>query len=381
MRRLGLRHLARPRRRMLVPVVFRAGHGGLHSNVSAQLAAARRAGWAPTLMCPEGPFAAKMRRRFRVVTHDFADEDEAVETAMGAGPFDLVHAHPWASFRVGAQVATGFGAHLVVTRHNVRIGDLPARSHLVDLVVAVSDLARQAIVVGTDIPRERVVVVPNGIDTRRFRRRHRSRYAGAQPRILVASRFDEDKTFIVELLEETWATMGKERHGWPAMRWTIAGDGTLLPRMRQSVERFLSRDGSIGVEFVGWLEPPALARAMAAASVVIAPGRSALEALATGTTTIAVGGRGYLGLIDGETALTAIAQNFGSSERGWDEYQDGALARDLKRALEGCDDDGRRQRLALAIAAEHDQHVVDARLARLWDLVSALPPRACTGRP
>lgn len=207
--------------------------------------------------CPPGGFADRMRCAASVLPVDLEDEGRAVDTAVDAGPFDLVHAHPWASFRVGTEAATRLGARLMVTRHNLKLNDLPARIRLVDLIVTVSEHVRRAVVERLDVPAERVVAIPNGIDTRRFKPSRARPRAGRHPgaNVLVASRFDEDKHFLVELLISTWRSLAEDTGDVPAIRWTIAGEGSRVGELQEAAARTWPGTATQPPHFTGWLGP------------------------------------------------------------------------------------------------------------------------------
>lgn len=362
-------------RAMLVPVFFRSAHGGLHNHVQAQIAAARGAGWQVTLLCKPGPFAETMSRTCRVAHTDFEDIDAATAVALAAGPYDLVHTHPWASARVAEKVAAALRIPVAVTHHNAKLDQLHRTGDRMDMVVAVSDFARRTILEASGLPPERVVVIPNGVDRGVFRPSRTRGPARDNDEVLVATRFDKDKGFVIELLEETFAAVARDPDPWRDVDWTIFGDGTEIGRVHDAANMLNEAMGRQRVRFPGWGDAKTLARAMRRASVVVAPGRSALEALACGAVTVAIGGRGYLGLLDGRVALAGMAQNFGSTETGWHDYAPGTLLRDVAEARRPTER-SRRRTLGLAIADHYDQTIVDAQHQRFWEVLVRMPPRA-----
>lgn len=146
--------------RMFVPVFFHAGHGGLHNHVEAQVRAANAAGYDVTLMCKAGPWADRMSPLCRVLTTGYDDLDASTEAALSAGPYDLVHAHPFASRKVGVQVAEKLGIPIVVTHHGPYTDGLEEHPERIDMLVCVSEAARQKIVWKSKIDRARTVIHP-----------------------------------------------------------------------------------------------------------------------------------------------------------------------------------------------------------------------------
>jgi hypothetical protein len=74
-----------------------------------------------------------------------------------------------------------------------------------------------------------------------------------------------------------------------------------------------------------------------ASDLVIASGRGVLEAIACGTTTIAIGSKGYIGIMEGCNLLLGKYTNFGGFGDGMKSYQRGMLARDIYTALANGD--------------------------------------------
>lgn len=66
------------------------------------------------------------------------------------------------------------------------------------------------------------------------------------------------------------------------------------------------------VFYWGWLEGKGLNEEYSRSSVVIGPGRCALEAMSSGTYTIALGSASYSGLVGPATWQKAMYSNFGS---------------------------------------------------------------------
>lgn len=158
------------------------------------------------------------------------------------------------------------------------------------------------------IDRARAVVIPNGVDLAVF---EPSDGPPTRWQVVVPSRFDSDKRYLVEMLVETWSLAAEEPDSWADVHWLIVGDGTEMPLLRTAAAVLDNAVGQTRVEFVGWQAPKHLARLLAGSAAAVAPGRSALESLACGVPTVALGSRGYVGLIDGAEALRGLHTNFG----------------------------------------------------------------------
>lgn len=361
--------------RMFVPVFFRAEHGGLHNHVEAQIRAAKAGGFHVTLQCRAGPWADKMSALCSVIHADYDDLDACVAAGLAAGPYDLVHAHPYASRRVGMEVAARLGIPIIVTNHGPYLDELDVHHQSIDMVVCISEATRRKIIWKSKMDPARTVVIPNGVDRHVFKvRRHRS---SESRRVIVPSRFDVDKKFLIKKLLTTWEGAAQDPETWADVEWLIVGDGTKLPDLKKASAELNAALGGERVHFTGWATPKELARLFASSAVAVAPGRSALEALASGLPTVALGSRGYTGLIDGPGALDGLHANFGGA--GSKGAADAMLI-DVRNALDPEQFD-RRMRLGSAIAAIHDQRLVDAAHQRLWNLMINLPPRESVSEP
>lgn len=360
-------------RRMFVPVAFNAEHGGLHNHVACQITAARRAGWAVTLLCPDGDFAATQRDAgVGVITTTFEDRDADIRRAIEEGPYDLVHAHPFASRAVGTGVARNLAIPVIVTYHGPYLDSLHLHHANIDLVMAVSGATSRFLSEHSPIAPSRVAVIPNGVDTTVFSPPSPGGSERAR-QVVVATRFDRDKTFIIEVLEEAWNAASRDPETWADVQWVIAGDGSDLDRVRRSAAVLAAAFGREVVDFRGWCGPADLAELFRRSTVAVAPGRAALEAIACGATTVALGSRGYAGLVDGDAAAVAVESNFGGGGARWDDYVPGSLLRDITDGLRPGPQE-RRAALGGAITRLFDQAAVDEQWVRYWDLIAALPP-------
>ncbi len=110
--------------------------------------------------------------------------DRLVDAASRFGPFDLIHAHDWLVGEAAMSAANTTGLPLVSTIHATEWGrargalntDLQRAIHQEEYslaqrssrVIACSDYMAEEISNIFEIPRQKVTVIPNGIDTARF---------------------------------------------------------------------------------------------------------------------------------------------------------------------------------------------------------------------
>lgn len=360
---------SRPARSLLILVAFVAPHGGLHDHVEAQARAAKASGWSVTIACPPGEWADKMGSSYHVLALDFDRTSEAGNKILAVGGFDMVHTHPYRSRKVALRVARELAVPLLGTYHNPRLDQLDAHKDSFSAVVAVSDSIRRSLIKDAGIPPSKVFVIPNGVNTRVFRPRRKP--INLNKTVFIITRLDKDKKLITDIVEETFQILKNSPHRWPEIDWELAGDGTEYRRFNAIAGSVNDALGRQAIRLRGWLDPASIAIQAARSSLVIAPGRSALEGMASGVPTIALGSRGYVGLIDSELALAGLDENFGSLETGLENYTPGRMARDIDTALSGSNS-GHLSHLGRAIVAGRDQKLVDGQYQRLWELVYAM---------
>ena len=356
--------------RVLVTASFKAPFGGLQANVRAQLRAIRQAESTPVLACDAGRFAEAVRSEgFEVIDGDLLSA-EVHRRCVGAGPFDLIHAHPFAARQLGLAVATELGLPMLVTLHGNYTDSLSEYHSAINYVVVVSRAIRDRLLATIDIAPEKVLVIPNGTDTDLFfpaataagdrdeeESKHRS--------VFLASRFDHDKAFIVDLIVETWNLQATKRAF--DIRWVVAGDGADISRLHDAAATLEGAAETPLVEFLGWQSEAALADAYRSADLVVAPGRSVIDCMATATPVIAVGSQGYVGPMLGETAIKGAYENFGGGGSKHEQYLPGSMFADVDTLA--FDDDARAEASALGLAlvdAYFRQDDVDRQLISLY---------------
>lgn len=360
-----------PDLRFFVPVFFRAPLGGVHANVAFQSRFLRGLNHEVTVMCPPGPFADALRAEGTTVLVDsMEDVQAAAARAALAGPFDVVHAHPFRAREIGLEVARQLCVPFFLTIHGMYSDDLRKYAREVSLVFSVSDAIRDYLISEKIVSGAKVVTVCNGVDTKMFT----PELAVSTPQgqkdqysILLPTRLDQDKRFILDVILETWEHQGRTRTNlW---KWMVAGAGTADAEMRAAGEDLSRALGYEAVEFLGWQNETQLADLYRRADVCVAPGRCCLEGLASGTPAIALGSQSYDGVVSPETWRECAYGNFGGFGQQMDAYTKGRLFSDLESVLY---DDSERERLARfgrQLATQHyDQEIIDAALNRYYEV-------------
>lgn len=322
---------------LLALVFFNAPQGGLHENVraTAQFMLSRQ--HKVTLVCPPGLFSEQMRRKgIDIIETDYApgtfskvvEKIKAFHTLL---PIDIVHSHPFASRELGMIVSQVLGLPFVLTMHGKYLDNLPTVIGKIDAVFTVSEGIRQYLLVdgAVQFP-EKFSVVPNTPDTELFRSLEVAPLEEAKGRkvISLVTRLDQDKAFILSIFYQVVAYAAERYSG--AIHWQVVGQGTLQSAF---IERIEALRGMNSVSYTGWLQGEALRDAYCQSDAVVAPGRCALEAMSCGVPAIALGSKGYIGLVDSKRWQEAIYCNFGGVGNKNDNYKQGAVERDLDALL------------------------------------------------
>lgn len=318
---------------VLVPVFFNASQGGLHENILAaaryMLAKRHRI----TVVCRPGPFAERLRAAgAAVVETDYSLCSSAktlaeIEALHAEQPIDVVHAHPFASRELGEMVSQVLGLPFVVTLHGRYVDALPSYIDHTDAVLTVSEGIRHYLLNegGVGVP-EKLHVVPNTPDAKLFKAVKVAPLVDAEGRVVVSlvTRLDQDKTFILEVFYQAVAHAAEHYPG--RIHWQVVGQGTQLDAFAEKVEALR---GENSVSYTGWLQDEALRDAYCQSDAVIAPGRCALEAMSCAVPAIALGSKGYSGLVGPETWQQAVFSNFGGVGNKHESYTAGAVEQDL----------------------------------------------------
>ncbi len=220
--------------------------------------------------------------------------------------FDLIHAHARLPAACAFGVSKKKGIPLIVTVHaRFRVNPIfRLLSRWGDRTVAVSEDLAEYVEKEYGVMRERITVIPNGIDTDRFLPNDRAE-RGDKPRILFFSRLDGDCSLGAELLLDIAPRLWRE---FGAVELWIAGGGEKEEALRRSAERICAENPAIRIRFFGHVEAPE--EILPRTSAVIAVSRCAMEAMACGVPVILGGNEGFLGVAEGEILTRGEKSNF-----------------------------------------------------------------------
>lgn len=370
--------------KIFIPVFFNAPLGGLQSHVESQCLALKKSGSIPVVMCKPGLFSDQLHRQgIDVLNSDFTDINQAIAEAIKAGPFDLVHAHPFASRKVGLEVSKKTGCPFIVTYHGCYDDQLSSWSSDVNIVIAVSAAIRDFLVNLNCIEPKKIFTIPNGVNLDIFcpkkiedsvknqLKKEQNHVDNSEiKRILLVSRLDQDKKFIIDTIKDTWQHCINNRvFSWD---WLIAGDGTLRAEMELEANQLNQSSGKKNIGFLGWQSELELANLYNTADLVIGPGRCAIEAMACGTPVIAIGSKTYIGLVNQNNFADGIYSNFGGG------IKQTILTENMFHQIESIIEDKKKlQSLGDSckklVKSYFDQQLLDNQLLSLYKMITCDP--------
>ncbi|MER7169137.1 glycosyltransferase family 4 protein, partial [Micromonospora sp. NPDC000207] len=250
--------------------------------------------------------------------------------ATEAGAYDVVHAHDWLVAHTAMTLRDHLDIPLVSTIHATEAGrhqgwlpeEMNRTIHGVEQwlanesgrVIVCSGYMRDEVGALFGVPTGRVDVVPNGVETHRWRvptsavAAARSRFAGDGPLVTFAGRLVYEKG-----VQHLIAGLPRLRERHPGLRVVIAGDGPYRAELEAEVHR-LGLGGTVTMPgFLGGTDLPAM---MAASDCFAVPsiyepfGMVALEGAAAGAP-LAVAATGGLAEIvePGVTGMTFAPQD------------------------------------------------------------------------
>ncbi len=246
--------------------------------------------------------------------------------------FDVVHAHSRIAAYVGEMAARGSGVCFVTTAH-AEFSTAPLKKYMSKwgyYVSAVSeDIARYLRRV-YGIGRDRIRVIPNGIDTEKFCLRADS--GKNNKKILFASRLDSDCSAGACSLLRIAPRLAEK---YPDVRILIAGGGREYERLCRISREVNER---VGYEFVDMLGARSdINEIMKDCGIFVGVSRAALEAMACGARVALCGNEGFLGVLDENNISDAEKSNF--CARGYPAVTDSRLCYEVERLLDMSDEE------------------------------------------
>jgi glycosyltransferase involved in cell wall biosynthesis len=330
---------------ILIPIFFNAPLGGLHLNVMSTALHCKKNGHDVSVICKEGVFSEKLREEnINVIHTNFTDSEypRTIRKIVELGrtnKIDIIHSHPFQSRKLALLLSRILGVPFFVTIHGKHTDQIETYIDKAAMVFTVSegikDFVKEYLTKkGLSKYNHKLYVVPNGVDTELFKPLHTSSMMvkrNEQINISLISRLDQDKEFIINIFYKALMfTIKTYPHN---VYWTIVGEGTLKEEIMAKVQEIAGVNNHC-VNFAGWKEDIDLLMEYGNSDIVIAPGRCALEAMSCGKPVIAIGSKGYIGLIDKDNWLKGVYTNFGGIGNKIEDYLEGSIENDIKQLVE-----------------------------------------------
>ena len=237
-------------------------------------------------------------------------------TQLGDWRPDVVHAHDWMVAWAGDTLKALLGVPLVATIHATERGrhgghlpsGLPGEINSVEwwltyqarAIIACSRFMVREVVDSFELPREKVHLVPNGVDVDRWSSTRAADATSDDALVVAWGRIQYEKGFQVLA-----RAMGEVRQRLPHARCIIAGRGTYLPELQTQID--VEGVGDI-VQLAGYVADDELRRMLQRATCVVIPslyepfGIVALEGMAAGAPTIMARTGGLAEIVEGTDA-------------------------------------------------------------------------------
>ncbi len=304
----------------VIEVTGRLGAGGVENHVSRLAEGLRKRGHRVILLTQEsGIYGEEARESGAELLEVPFDEHGRRQAAdrLRPGSVDIIHAHSYRAARFAEPLARALQVPYVMTVHGPR----PWYKRVFfrrwgDTVVTVSEADRSEVVGLFGPTPDRVRVSFLGVDTERFRpgldgSAVRAEWGvPADHRLIVnVSRFSHRKVRPALALLGALPLVLEEMEAMAV----FVGDGPGLKRVRDAAHRLNEASGRTVANVVGARTD--IPEVMNAADVVVAAATTAIEALASGTPTVAFGGTGYFGIVTPDNLESARAVCFADHGR------------------------------------------------------------------
>ena len=235
---------------------------------------------------------------------------------LGGWKPDVIHAHDWLVAWAGDTLKTLLDVPLVATIHATERGrhgghlppGLPGTINSIEWwltyqareVIACSRFMVREVLHSFELPAEKVHLVPNGVDTDRWKDAVPALAGQREPLVIAWGRIQYEKGFQVLA-----RAIGELRLRVPGVQCVIAGRGTYLPELQTQIDM---EGVSDIVHLAGFVPDGELHEMLQRASCVVIPslyepfGIVALEGMAAGAPTIVAQTGGLAEIVEGTDA-------------------------------------------------------------------------------
>lgn len=313
---------------------FNAPMGGLHENVYSSALFMKQQNHDVYVVLKEGPLRDRLiENDIHTIKSDYTNIVQTLKDIESSGiHFDIIHAHPGPSRNTALHYSVKHSIPAIMTYHGMWLDSLNQYIDKLSAVICVSEgikyFAQQKLSHG----HEKLFVMPNGYND--------DLYETAQLfnnndkidtlNISFVSRLDEDKKFILDVFKIGLKHLSTNEKFH--FNINIIGEGTLRNHFITECQEML-KNSNHNLKFVGWQVDHNLKQFYLDSDIVIAPGRSAIEAMACGKPVISIGSKNYIGLIKHDNWMTGIYNNFGGFGKKFEDYDLGSIESDLNILL------------------------------------------------
>lgn len=225
---------------------------------------------------------------------------------------DIIHAHARIPAFVAALIRSK-SARFITTAHSNFQG-LRFLSQWGEMTIAVSEDIRRHLIAYFRVPPEKIVVIPNGIDTELFSPAAGTgdlRKEDGTTLVTLVSRLDGELAAVaIELI----AAFERVYEQYPSLRLNIIGDGDGSAAVRARAAELNTRVKKSVVTMLGARTD--VNKLLAGSDLVAGVSRAALEGMACGTPVLLAGSQGFGGLLNEENIDRFRQDNFTARSGG-----------------------------------------------------------------
>lgn len=287
---------------------------------------------------------------------------QGLHRIMARENVDIVHAHARIPALLVSLLGVPQGAHFLTTAHSNFQG-LSWLSRWGEKTIAVSDDIKDYLINYFKVAPEKIVVIPNGIDTDKFHPAVRSQAGTGQTKITMVSRLDGT---LATVATDVIAAAEKLYKLHPGLQLQIVGDGDNIDAVREKARELNEEAGRALVTLTGARSD--VDRLIAGSDLVVGVSRVALEAMASAKPVVLTGPQGFGGLIEQANIKEFQKDNFTcrtSGQYSSVENMAAALTRFFSKSMEWRTEIGNASRKL--VQDEYDSLVMAKQVARVYE--------------
>jgi len=300
---------------IVIILYFNSPMGGLHLNVMDTVEYLIKKNIPVTVIGKSGIFEEKIfSLKANYISIEFENIDYDIKYIISnLEEPSIIHTHPFKSKDIAIKLAQYYKTPLVMTLHSINDNSIKTYEENIDLFISVSELVKQYII-NQNIEAKKIVTIPNGIDINKLQQLGNKQSFGFDKNyknILTVTRYDKDKKFIVDSIFYSLEIFLEK--GFFDFNWTFVGDGSEIQKLKDIALKINTKANREVINFLGWREKEFIVPLYKECDIFIAPGRNVIEAMSFSKPIVAIGSKGYIGIVDESNYLDAIYTNFGGN--------------------------------------------------------------------